>query len=127
METDSKTPVVLVMGFAPAAGRRRPDPSAELLRMIDEGPPEGGRVRTQLLPFEPEGALLKAIEAMDRLLPDAVLGLGPNEGQPLLFVERIAINVDDLETPVHARAGRRDGGEAIDAAGPAAYFSTLPV
>ena len=114
----------LLTGFAtPAAHKARP--SGDLLPLIMETPPVGVIVRTQLLPVDPEGALLKAIEAMDRLLPDAVIGLGPNEGQPLLCVERIAINVDDREGP--PRAGRRGGGELIDAAGPAAYFSTLPV
>src|SRR5207247_10524128 len=116
--------VVLLTGFGtPAAHKARP--SGDLLSLILEAPPARVIVRTQLLPVDPEGALLKAIEAMDRLLPDAVIGLGPNEGQPMLCVERIAISVDDREGP--ARASRRGGGELIAAAGPAAYFSTLPV
>jgi pyroglutamyl-peptidase len=116
-------PVILVTGFAPSPSGPA-DPSGELLALIAAGPPSSAEVRTQLLPAEPDGALLKAVEAMDRLLPDAVIGLGLAHGSGDLLIERVALNL--LERPGGARAaGVRS--EPIDAAGPAAYFSTLPV
>lgn len=99
------------------------DPSGAVLALLAADPPLSANLRTQLLPVDPEGALLKAIEAMDRLLPEAVIGLGPADDGAGLSVERVALNLDDRE------GGSRPSGrgEPIDAAGPAAYFSTLPV
>jgi pyroglutamyl-peptidase len=119
-ETPVDRPVILVTGFAPSPGSAA-NPSGGLLPLLAANPPEKAELRTQLLPHDSEGALLKAVEAMDRLLPDAVLGIGWGGAPSVLSVERIAINVDD-------QAGsRRARGDQIDAAGPAAYFSTLPV
>ena len=113
-------PVILVTGFAPSPGGAA-NPSGGLLPLLAANPPERAEIRTQLLPAEREGSLLKAVEAMDRLLPDAVMGIGAGGEQPVLSVERVAINIDD-------QPGARDGrSDQIDAAGPAAYFSTLPV
>ena len=108
-------------GFGPSP-RREADPSAAVLAALQESPTEGATVRTQLVPQEPEGALLKAIEAMDRLLPDAVIGLGRADDGAGLSVERVALNFYDQD-----RSRRVLRGSPIDAAGPAAYFSTLPV
>ena len=119
--TPQDKPVILVTGFA-SSRTRGEDPSSTLLRLLGEAPPECAFVRTQILPRDPDGALLKAIEAMDRLFPDAVIGVGVCDEGTTLSVERLAVNLDDREP---SRPGGRS--EAIDAAGPAAYFSTLPV
>lgn len=112
-------PIVLVTGLAS-------DRSGDLLPLLAAHPPGQADVRIQVLPSDAEGALLKAIEAMDRLLPEAVIGLGPAESpaesDETLTVERVALNIEHRES---ARGKGRS--EAIDAAGPAAYFSTLPV
>lgn len=113
-------PVILVTGFASGADGG-PDPSGVLLPLLRAGSQEHADVRTLLLPADPERALVKAIEAMDRLLPDAVISLGAAAGDAVISVERIATN-HELAPP--GGAGRVD---PIDAAGPAAYFSTLPV
>lgn len=121
--TNPTLPVILVTGFAPSASGPA-DPSGDLLPLIAAGPPTTAEVRTQLLPADTDGALLKAVEAMDRLLPDAVIGLGLAPGTGEVLIERVALNLH--ERPGGARAaGARS--EPIDAAGPAAYFSTLPV
>src|SRR5580765_7951295 len=120
-ENRAEKPLVLVTGFAPQ-GVKAEDHTAALLQLLVDSPPERALIRTQVLPADPEGALLKAIEAMDRLMPDAVIGLGLNEESSGLSVERVALNLDDREP---SRPGGRT--EPIDAAGPAAYFSTLPV
>lgn len=114
-------PVILITGFASAPGAPA-NPSGGLLSLIAAHPPTRAEIRTQLLPHDPDGALLKAVEAMDRLFPDAVIALGIGEGTDALSVERVAINLD--ETLGSSRSKRP---EPIDAAGPAAYFATLPV
>ena len=124
LDVPADNPIILVTGFVRSPGDGS-DPSGDLLQLLAADPPGGVDLRTQLLPIDWESALLKAIEAMDRLFPDAVIGLGLAEGQPILCVERVAINLNDRETPV--REGRAGRSEPIDAAGPAAYFSTLPV
>jgi len=116
---EPSVPLILVTGFARATSGPA-DPSGDLLALIAAGPPRSVEVRTQLLPADPDGALLKAVEAMDRLLPDAVIALGFGEGHGQLLIERVALNL-------HDRTGGGGKGEPIDAAGPAAYFSTLPV
>jgi pyroglutamyl-peptidase len=116
---EPSVPLILVTGFARATSGPA-DPSGDVLALIAAGPPRSVEVRTQLLPADPDGALLKAVEAMDRLLPDAVIALGFGEGHGQLLIERVALNL-------HDRTGGGGKGEPIDAAGPAAYFSTLPV
>src|SRR5262245_44818363 len=119
---EPSVPLILVTGFARSTSGPA-DPSGDLLALIAAGPPPSAEVRTQLLPADPDGALLKAVEAMDRLLPDAVIALGLVEGHGQLLIERVALNLHD-----HTGGARGGGkGEPIDAAGPAAYFSTLPV
>src|SRR5262245_65507990 len=95
--TSPSLPVILVTGFAPSATGPA-DPSGELLALIAAGPPASAEIRTQLLPADPDGALLKAVEAMDRLLPDAVIALGLADGAGELLIERVALNL-------HERAG----------------------
>src|SRR5262249_42529535 len=116
-------PVILVTGFAPSTTGPA-DPSGDLLALIAAGPPVTAVVRTQLLPSDPDGALLKAVEAMDRLLPDAVIAPGLAEGSDELLIERVALNLHERAGGARAAGSR---SEPIDAAGPAAYFSTLPV
>lgn len=112
--------MILVTGFA-STSEGGPDPSGALLPLLTAGVHERADIRTLLLPTDPEKSLIKAIEALDRLLPDAVLSLGRSGSDTGLTVERIALNQDRSEGQP---AGRAD---PIDAAGPAAYFSTLPV
>ena len=121
--TNPTLPVILVTGFAPSA-TGRDGPSGDLLPLIAAGPPATAEVRTQLLPADPDGALLKAVEAMDRLLPDAVIGLGLAESGGELLIERVALNLHERGEGARAAGAK---SEPIDAAGPAAYFSTLPV
>lgn len=121
--TEPAPPVILVTGFARSATGPA-DPSGDLLALIAAEPPASAEIRTQLLPSDSDGALLKAVEAMDRLLPDAVIGLGLAEGRGELMIERVALNLHERGGGGRAFGGK---GEPIDAAGPAAYFATLPV
>src|SRR5688572_23629187 len=101
-ESSAENPTILVTGFAPFPGHKA-NPSGDLLPLIGASPPVGTVIRTQLLPADRDAALLKAIEAMDRQFPDAVIGLGFAEGQSVLSVERVAINLSDRDGPSHAK------------------------
>ena len=62
---------------------------------------------------------------MDALRPDGVICLGQAAGRDALTPERTAVNVMDAR--ICDNAGYRPVDEPIDPAGPAAYFSALPV
>jgi pyroglutamyl-peptidase len=57
--------------------------------------------------------------------PDIVIGIGQAGGRPAFSIERIAINIDDARIPDNA--GNCPIDRPIEAEGPAAYFSTLPI
>lgn len=63
--------------------------------------------------------------AMRTHRPDAVVCVGQASGRASVAVERVAVNLMDARIPDNA--GYRPVDEPIDANGPAAYFSTLPV
>ncbi|MFC7402053.1 pyroglutamyl-peptidase I [Citricoccus sp. GCM10030269] len=68
-------------------------------------------------------------EAFDRALadhrPDVVICCGLAGGRTEVAVERVALNLQDARIPDND--GYQPAGEPVDDAGPAAYFSTLPV
>jgi pyroglutamyl-peptidase len=64
-------------------------------------------------------------QALRRHKPVLVLALGQAGGREGFTVERVAINVDDARIPDNA--GQRPIDEPVLAAGPAAYFATLPI
>src|SRR5438093_969902 len=119
----SGTHPVPVTGFGSGGGAVTQQ--GEVLALIGASPTEGADCRTLVLAADQDDALMKAVETMDHFLPEAVLLLGQAEGHAILTVERVAINADDRKTPL--RGGSAPMSESIDAAGPAGYFSTLPV
>ncbi len=115
---------LLVTGFEPFAGDTR-NPAAELVAALAASPPPGVTLATVILPvaFARLDAALDA--AIAAAAPDVVLSLGLAGGRDAMSVERIAINLDDARIPDN------DGDQPLDhpvvAAGPAAYFATVPV
>jgi pyroglutamyl-peptidase len=113
----------LVTGFEPFAGEAV-NPAREVLLRLPSR--LGGlALATCELPAV-FGRSLAALEAaVGDTAPDFVLCLGQAGGRAELSLERVAINVDDARIPDNA------GGQPIDravvAAGPAAYFATLPI
>src|ERR687888_2358900 len=105
---------VLVTGFEPFGGHPV-NPSALVAERFD------GAVL-------PVGAATVARE-LDRLLesrrPNALLGLGLAPRRETVQVERLAINLLDFEIPDND--GMLLSDREIEAGGPAAVFSTLPV
>ena len=119
------TPTFLLTGFAPFDGQRMnpswlaaQDAAAELVRL-------GFSAAAVELPcvFATAAGVLRSAIAERR--PSIVLCVGQAGGRSRIGLERVAVNVQDARIPDNAGAQPID--TAVDADGPAAYFSTLPL
>jgi pyroglutamyl-peptidase len=109
---------VLATGFEPFGGSTV-NPSQELVKAL------GGDTPTAILPVSYERAADVLRRAVRETEPDAVLCFGQADGRTGISIERFAHNLDEATTTDNAAAP--GSGTAIDAGGPAAYPSTLPV
>lgn len=116
---------ILLTGYNPY--RHAPDynPTGVLARELDGRRIGNARVHGAEIPVAVEDAGRALQTLLDRVNPDAALGLGVAPGRPRLSVERVAVNVLDFSVPDNR--GRRYRDRPIRKGGPAAYFSTLPV
>lgn len=117
-------PVVLLVGFEPFGGERL-NPSWLVAQALHGQRIAGARVQARQLPCVFGDAIAELQDALGTLEPALVLALGQAAGRAELSIERVAINVDDARIPDNA--GRQPVDTAIDPAGPAAYFSRLPI
>jgi len=82
-------------------------------------------VKSMRLPVNCGRASKAVIDAITKLTPAAVVGLGQAGGRPVMSLEKVAINLAD------PRASREhDGGlqgKPVIAGGPDAYFTRLPL
>lgn len=119
---------ILLAGFEPFE-QDTLNPSWEVARALADWRFELGgraaRVHAVRLPcvFGASAAALR--EAIAQVRPQLVVGLGLAGGRAEITPERVAINVDDARIPDNA--GGQPIDEAIADAGPAAYWSTLPI
>jgi pyroglutamyl-peptidase len=116
---------VLLTGFEPFDGAAD-NPSRRLvLALASEQSPADTEIFVEILPvaYAQAGTALRA--AVRRCDPDVVIATGLAGGRPELSVERVAINIDDARIPDNAGEQRVD--TPVEPAGPAAYFSTLPI
>ena len=111
---------VLLTGFEPFGGAAR-NSSWDAVQRVSGVP---GLV-TAVLPVE----FGRASTVLGRLIaehePDLVIAVGLAEGRTAITPERVAINLEDARIPDNAGAQPRE--QPINANGPAAYFSGLPV
>lgn len=114
---------ILFTGFEPFDGGSS-NPSYECLRGL---PPmaDGVEFVTMELPVSFRRAPERLLERMKAERPDAVICLGLAANREKLSLEKVGLNY------AHARIPDNDGMQPrdllLDPAGPAAYFSTLPV
>lgn len=115
---------VLMTAFEPFGGENI-NPSWEAVRTFDGKEIAGARIVVRQLPvvFATCGEVLT--RALEEIQPDRVLCVGQAGGRPDITVERVAINVDDARIPDNNQQQPID--QPIEADGPAAYFSTLPI
>jgi len=114
--------MILVTGFEPFGGLPH-NPSQALLALLPERV-RGRPLRRALLPVDAEG-VGEALQALYREGPEAVLHLGLAEGRPLLSLERLAVNLLDLERPDNC--GRKLEDVPIVPGGPLALPARFPV
>jgi len=117
-------PTILLTAFEPFGGDAV-NPSLLIARRLDGETIAGARVVAVELPCVFHRALTALEEALERTRPALAVALGLAAGREGLSIERVAINVDDAR--ISDNAGAQPVDEPIAAAGPAAWFSTLPI
>lgn len=116
--------LILLTGFEPFDGALD-NPSWRVAQALDGQRIAGHGVIAAQLPTV-FGASLTTLERLLRLhAPAIVLCLGQAGGRATLCIERVGINLDDARIPDNA--GSQPVDVPVIAAGPAAYFSTLPI
>lgn len=116
--------MILLTGFDPFGGDSD-NPSWRVAQAL-EGQRIGGHIVVAAQLPTVFGASLAELARLVRLhQPAIVLCLGQAGGRAAISIERIGINIDDARIPDNAGAQPVD--TAVVPAGPAAYFSSLPV
>lgn len=118
--------MILLTGFNRFADLEA-NPSELIVEAIAGRSRAAGRadVVTEVLPTEYRRAGERIRELIRQLKPDAILGLGVAAGSRSFRLERIALNLDDSNEPDNA--GEIALGRRIEAEGPAACSSNLPL
>ena len=120
----ARTKTVLLTAFEPFGGDVV-NASELAARPLDGVEIAGHRVSVAILPCVFGAAIERLRREIDRLEPALVVACGEAGGRSEISVERIAINVDDAR--IADNAGQQPIDVAVDADGPAAYFSRLPI
>lgn len=116
---------VLLTGYEPFGEFER-NPAAEIADDLDGTRLSAGSIVGRTLPVAFERAKPELIDHLDDHAPEIVVSLGLAAGRPTMNVERVGINLRDTGD-VPDNDDRDVVDEPVDADGPDAYFSTLPV
>ena len=111
--TGAKT--ILLTGFQPFGGLTE-NPALEILKRVPRTV-GGCAVERAEIPVTYEGCSRVAVEAVERVRPCAVVMVGQARGRADIEVERVAINVDDCDSPDNDGVVRQ--GVAVVEGGPA--------
>ncbi len=114
---------ILVTGFEPFGGETV-NPSWEAVQQLS-GQAADAEITRVLVPTTYAGSIETVMEAQERCRPQAIVMVGQAGGRTGLSLERIGVNLDEADAPDNAGVAHR--GVPIEAAGPAAYFATLPL
>jgi pyroglutamyl-peptidase len=114
---------VLVAGFEGYGGRSL-NPSDELARSLDGALVAGEPVEARCLAVDLRAVGPAIRAAIEETAPVVVVCLGLWPGEPMLRLERIAVNQADFEIPDNAGVTAR---EPLVPDGPAAWPATLPL
>ena len=115
---------ILVTGFEPFTPHKV-NPTEELARSVDGLRVGDAVVRGAVLPVHHADAAPRVLALLQALHPAVVLHLGLAGGRARIALERMAVNLMDYA--VLDNAGCQKTDEPCVAAGPAAYFATLPL
>ena len=114
---------VLVTGFMPYAGRGV-NPAAEIAKALDGRVVAGAPVVARLLPVSFAEIADVAVALIGELDPRVVVNIGLWPGEPLIRIERVALNVADFEIPDNR--GQLASDDPVHGNG-AVAIATLPV
>ncbi|SDR59962.1 pyroglutamyl-peptidase I Cysteine peptidase. MEROPS family C15 [Rhizobiales bacterium GAS191] len=117
-------PEILLTGFE-AYGGRKLNPSAELTNALDGSKIGGSAVRGLLLPVSFAAAKAPLEDAIAEFRPSLVVSTGLWPGEPVIRLERVAVNRASFEIPDND--GQRLRDEEVEKGGPLARAATLPV
>lgn len=120
----STLPRVLLTGFD-AFGGESLNPSWKAVHALHGRRIAGHQLVAAQLPTVFEASLAELAQLLRRHKPALVLCVGQAGGRAAISLERVAINVNDARIADNAAAQPID--TPVVAAGPAAYFSTLPI
>lgn len=115
---------VLVTGFEPFDGESI-NPSQCVAQAMRGRTLAGAQVFGEVLPCVFGKSADRLGDAMTRLNPAVVICLGQAGGRPGIQLERVALNLADARIPDNE--GNRPVSQGIEAAGPVAYWSGLPL
>jgi pyroglutamyl-peptidase len=115
---------VLLTGFEPYGGREK-NPSEEVVGAIEGQVISGERVVGRVLPVAFAGLADLIDRLVDEIEPAIILSLGLSPGEPVIRIERVALNVADFEIPDN-RGEQLSKREVVQGGCPE-RISTLPV
>lgn len=115
---------ILLTGFEPFGGETT-NPAQQLALALDGETHNGAEIVSAILPVARFTAIDQMRDLLDMHDPQLVVALGLAAGRADITPEKVAINFDDFR--IADNQGHQPKGEPIDADGPAAYFSTLPI
>jgi pyroglutamyl-peptidase len=115
---------VLLTGFDPFGGEAI-NPAIESVRKLEGEVIEDHEVVALEVSTVFDKSIQELKNAIDEVKPGLVICVGQAGGRAHISVERIAINVNDARIPDNA--GNQPVDTPVIEAGPAAYWSTLPI
>jgi pyroglutamyl-peptidase len=116
--------VALVTGFEPYGGREI-NPAALVMKHMAGLEIEGARVVGRVLPVSFGALRSRTRELMHELNPRVVVSLGLWPGEPVIRLERVAVNIADFEIADNEGSLVRD--DVVEDAAPIGMASTLPL
>lgn len=120
----AKPATILLTGFEPFGGFER-NPSALIVEALDGRTIAGIRISGRILPVDLAGLDAALAKALTGIAPKAVIALGLAASEPVIRLERVALNVADFSTPDNTGAVSRNA--PLDTTGPDARLSRLPL
>jgi pyroglutamyl-peptidase len=114
----------LLTGFDPFGGSAV-NPSWQAVQALDGRVIAGHRVTAAQLPTVFGASVARLDQLLQQHQPSLVVCTGQAGGRPAISLERVAINVDDAR--IADNAGAQPVDTPVAAAGPAAYFTGLPI
>lgn len=114
---------LLITGFDPFGGEAI-NPSWEAVKQLPDTIGDFVLCKLEIPTIFGRGAQI-ALEAAAQLQPDVILCIGQAGGRAAVTPERIAVNIRHARIPDNA--GNQPQNAFVEAAGPAAYFTTVDV